>query len=216
MAGHNAVQCERSGLPESVSRETREALEVFHAELRKWSARINLVSPLDLNDLWGRHIVDCAQIFSLGGDRIRIWCDLGTGGGLPGLVVAILARDTYPDRQHILVEADRRKAAFLQVVSAQLKLRATIVAERAETAPPANADVVTARALAPLPRLLPLVCRHLSSDGCAILPKGARHVDELQQARQGWHFDLTTAPSQTSDSAVILMLRRIQPAARDL
>ena len=197
-----------------VSRETLAALEHYHAAIQRWSARINLVSPRDTGDLWNRHIRDCAQLYRLAGDSDGRWCDLGSGGGLPGLVVAILAKDHHPTRDHVLIESDQRKCAFLRVMATELGLRARIVASRAETADPARARWVSARALAPLDRLLPLVARHLDTDGVALLPKGANHAAELATVTPDWTFDLDIATSEVSPVSVILQIRNLKPSTR--
>lgn len=193
-----------------VSRETIERLHAFANLLRKWNSRINLVSPSTLPDLWGRHVVDSAQIFSLAPIKHGLWVDLGSGGGLPAIVCAILAQELCPDISFVLVESDRRKSAFLAVCSQEFALPVTVTASRAEAVEPLRADIVSARALAPLPQLLPLVTRHLHPTGVAILPKGKTHQAELEAARTGWQFELKSYQSLTDSLARILALKDIQ------
>ncbi|WP_373355338.1 16S rRNA (guanine(527)-N(7))-methyltransferase RsmG [Pseudoroseicyclus sp. CXY001] len=191
-----------------VSRETRERLEAFAADLLKWTARINLIAPGTAEDVWHRHILDSAQLYCLAPESFSHWSDLGAGGGLPGLVIAVLAAELNPTARITLVESDQRKATFLRQAARALSLTPTIHAARVESLPPLEADVVSARALKPLAELLPLVTRHLSPTGRAILPKGRRAEEELAAA-PGWHFDLTRSQSKTDPDATLLTLERI-------
>ena len=196
-----------------VSRETADLLRRYAERLLQWTQRINLIAPGTETELWDRHILDSAQLFPLA--QGRIWADLGAGGGLPGLVLAILATEHAPERQHILIESDKRKAAFLMQTAREFGLNCVIRTARAESAPPSQAQVVTARALAPLEALLPLVARHLAEGGVALLPKGRAWATEVAAARAGWDFALQDHPSHTSAEARILCLsdlkRRTDP-----
>lgn len=191
-----------------VSRETLQRLEEFAAELKRWSARINLVAPIPEDTFWDRHIVDSAQLYPLRSDGM-IWCDLGSGGGLPAMVVAILAREDAPDLAFHLVESDARKAAFLKITSRALVLNVVVHHARAEILAPINARTVTARALAPLDRLLGYVQRHLDPGGVALLPKGRTHEAEIADARRRWSFDLDLIDSVAEQGAKILSIRHI-------
>jgi 16S rRNA (guanine527-N7)-methyltransferase len=173
-----------------VSRETVEALEEFANLVLQWTARINLISPSTTPDIWGRHILDSAQLFQLAAPGAS-WVDLGTGGGFPGVVLAILAKEIDPNRRFQFVESDQRKSAFLRKACQHLGLPAICHASRAEAIGPLAAETITARALAPLVDLLSLVERHLAPGGRAILPKGAKAMDEIELARKRWSFDLT-------------------------
>jgi 16S rRNA (guanine527-N7)-methyltransferase len=197
------------GLP--VSESTLAALREYDAALGKWSAAINLVSPSTLHDSWERHILDSAQLFTLASPDTRYWADLGAGGGLPGLVIAILARGT--GLRVTLVESDRRKAAFLAQQIAAQGLDARVEIARAEALPPLRADVVSARALAPLPRLLPMVARHLAPGGTALLPKGRRWATEQAEARAEWSYDLDDLPSVIDPQARILRMTNVRRTA---
>ncbi len=181
-------------------------LRAYAAALRKWSGAINLVAPATLPEVWARHIADSAQLWPMAPAGVRHWADLGSGGGLPGLVIAILARGRGP--RVTLVESDRRKAAFLRAQIAELGLNATVAAARAEELSALDADVVSARALAPLDRLLPLVERHLAPGGTALLPKGRGWATELAAAAPGPMFHVEHLPSATDPDARILRLTR--------
>lgn len=192
-----------------VSRETLTKLETFAKLLGKWNARINLVAPSTIPDLWSRHILDSAQLFTHAPTDARHWVDLGSGGGLPGLVCAILAHEARPECRFTLIESDKRKSAFLMTAIRELGLSAQVLAMRVEQAAPQSADVVSARALAPLPTLLPLVVRHLAQNGTALLPKGKNHSAELAAARREWHFEHDAVESQTDPLARVLILKEI-------
>jgi 16S rRNA (guanine527-N7)-methyltransferase len=195
-----------------VKRETRpaqarEALEAYAELLARWNARINLVSPRDLPRLWDRHIDDAAQLVPLIPPATRRIADLGSGAGLPGLVLAILTGlDTH------LVERDKRKAAFLREAARVTGAPATVHAADAATLAPLGADLVTARALAPLPVLLPLAVRHLAPGGACLFPKGATVEAELTAARPAWTMTVERFPSRTDPDATILRLTEVARA----
>lgn len=192
-----------------VSRETIQRLQVLEALTRKWTARINLVSRNSSDDIWARHILDSAQLFNLAPGSARSWLDLGSGGGYPGLVIAIIASERNPDLRVTLVESDLRKAAFLNTAIRELCLTARVLSERAETLAPQAAEVISARALAPLPRLLELAERHLAIGGMAIFPKGATWQKELNDALETWRFSVQKHLSTTDPGSVILTIGEI-------
>ncbi|SDI78243.1 16S rRNA m(7)G-527 methyltransferase [Aliiruegeria lutimaris] len=134
------------------------------------------------------------------------WLDFGSGGGFPGLVCAILAQELAPDLRFTLVESDKRKSAFLLNTSRAIDLKVTILAKRIEDVPPQNADIISARAVANLAKLLEYAKPHLSDVGKCIFPKGERFEDELRDARKQWNFKLSQKPSITDDNAAILVL----------
>ncbi|HQY42557.1 MAG TPA: 16S rRNA (guanine(527)-N(7))-methyltransferase RsmG [Paracoccaceae bacterium] len=196
----------------TVSRETMDRLEVYEALLRKWNPAINLVSRSSLDQLWYRHFEDSAQIFSLCAAESGTWTDLGAGGGFPGLVVAILAVEAKPDLSVTLVESDQRKAAFLSTVAREVGVKARILPQRIEATPALGADVMSARALAPLTKLLAYADLHLRRDGQALFPKGATYREEIDQAFETWRFSHEATPSMTDPSSVILSIRDIERA----
>ena len=195
-----------------VSRETRRRFEVFSKTFQTWNGSINLVSRRDAAQLWTRHIRDSAQLFTLRRPTDWSWLDIGTGGGFPGLIIAILAADTDPDLQVTLVESDHRKAAFLRSAALACGVQPKILTHRAESIPPQAADVVSARALAPLPQLLEHADRHLAPTGRALFPKGARSDAELASALATWHFTVQKIPSQTDPEGVILAIEGVRRA----
>lgn len=192
----------------NVSRETAGRLDQFATLVLTWNRRINLVGPVSPDEFASRHIEDCVQVAELVGNRRVRVADLGSGSGLPGLVVAICC----PSARVTCIESDRRKAAFLREAIRQLDLPAEVLPDRIESIPPLAAEIVTARALAPLPTLLSYVARHLAEGGTAFLMKGRRWQEELEAARATWHFSCEAASSRTDPQAVILSiggLRRV-------
>lgn len=196
----------------SVSRETTERLEIYCSLLRQWNLRINLVAPSTLTDLQNRHIADALQLTDLAQATEGSWVDLGSGGGLPGIVMAIAKADTKV--AFTLVESDQRKAAFLRTVIRQAGLpRVTVLAQRIEAIPPLNAAYVSARALAPLPQLMAYLDLHLAPSGTAFLMKGRQWKTEIEEANRDWSFDYVAHPSRTHDGAAILEVSGVKHGA---
>ncbi|MFV0360940.1 16S rRNA (guanine(527)-N(7))-methyltransferase RsmG [Tropicimonas sp.] len=195
-----------------VSRETMERLNIHLALLKQWNPTINLVAPSTIAEGWARHIIDSAQIIDMTDVDDGGWLDIGSGGGFPGLVCAILAFDYKPALRFTLVESDKRKAAFLATVVRNTDIPVNIESKRIETLPPQAAQVISARALAPLDLLLKYAEPHLVSNGICIFPKGSRYSEEVDRARQGWRFKLDTKPSITDPKAAILLLGDIERA----
>lgn len=196
----------------NVSRETLDRLFSFCDLVEKWNPAINLISKSGIAEIWNRHIIDSAQLFQQMPDRAREWCDLGSGGGFPGIVLAILAKQLQPNAQVILVESDRRKSVFLAQASRLLDIDARVKTQRIEELEPQNADVLSARALAPLSDLCGYAYRHLKPDGVAIFPKGAAAQLEIEQAQKLWRFDYSLTQSYTDPTAHILSVRGIRRA----
>lgn len=193
-----------------VSRETLERLQNYEMLLEKWNNTINLVASSTMADLWSRHFLDSAQLLDLAAPDARHWVDLGSGGGFPGLVIAILAHERRPDLRLTLIEGDGRKAAFLGTAARTLGLAARILNGRIEDADPQGGDVVSARALAPLPKLLGFARRHLNPGGTAILPKGARADQELTEALATWRFSHQKHASRVDPYGAILVIKGIE------
>ena len=138
----------------NVSRETTELLNKFVVLLKKWNRSINLVSQSSISNIWERHILDSAQLGSFLRFDKQTWVDFGSGAGFPGIVIAVIAKTNFPRVRVILIESDQRKAVFLREVSRELNLNVLTLSERIEDCPRLNADIISARALAPLKKLL--------------------------------------------------------------
>ncbi len=190
----------------NVSRETYEKLQRYVDLLLAWTAKINLISKKSASDVWRRHIIDSIQVFQSIEHPSKTWLDLGSGGGLPGLVVAILATEASPEMKTVLVESDLRKAAFLRNAIRELDLHAIVMSERIENLDPLKANIVSARALADLETLLSFANLHLAYDGTAIFSKGEKWQKEVDKARESWRFDLDVIQSKTDPMAAILKI----------
>jgi 16S rRNA (guanine527-N7)-methyltransferase len=189
-----------------VSRETFERLVAFEQLFLKWNRSINLAAPSTLDDVWGRHILDSAQLARIAPQAKR-WADLGSGGGFPGLVLAFLLVER--DGASIdLVESNRKKASFLQAVIGQFGLPARVVARRIDDsyALVSAPEIVTARALAALPALLDLSAPWLTKGSRALFHKGRDYRAEVEESTHRWAFDLVEHPSMTDAHGVILEL----------
>ncbi|MBC7164172.1 MAG: 16S rRNA (guanine(527)-N(7))-methyltransferase RsmG [Roseovarius sp.] len=197
---------------EDVSRETAGRLDIYRALLEKWNPRINLVSRASLSEGRVRHFADSAQLYGLVPHPVAHWADLGSGGGFPGLVMAILARETGSPARVTLVESDARKGAFLDTVIRETGANATVITGRIETIPPLDADVVSARALADLTTLLGFAARHMRPGGHALFPKGATWHEEMAAAQSAWQFTVDVARSKTEAGSVILHVKGISSA----
>ena len=195
-----------------VSRETFDRLVAFERVFRKWAQRINLVAPSTLDDVWERHILDSVQVVRLGGAATR-WLDIGSGGGFPGLIIGTMIA-ARPGASIDLVESNRKKAGFLQAVVGELALPARVHAKRIEDvhAVIRAPEVLSARALAPLPLLLELSSPWLETGTTALFHKGRDYRQEIQDSAPSWRFDLVEHPSLTDAQGVILEIRNLRRA----
>jgi 16S rRNA (guanine527-N7)-methyltransferase len=189
-----------------VSRETIERLRLFEAELRRWTLRINLIAKADIEHIWARHILDSLQLLPMIPTTINQGIDLGAGAGFPGMVIA-LAR---PILNMTLVESDQRKAAFLQHIGTELGVGVRVIAARIEALSLPPVGLVTARALAPLDRLLELASPLLAPDGFCLFPKGRQGEIELTAAAARWQMNIGREASRTDPDAVIFRLDGIR------
>jgi 16S rRNA (guanine527-N7)-methyltransferase len=191
--------------------DTTARLRQFAELLLRWNGTLNLVAGGDRGMVWDRHIADSLQLVKLMPPGIERAIDLGSGGGFPGLVLAIATGVRFD-----LIESDRRKAAFLRTAVLEIGASATVHNCRIEDASVAPAPLVTARALAPLPRLLPLAARFLKVGGTCLFLKGAKVREELASAEVEWVMATDFVPSETSPDGVVLRvtgLRRKDGAA---
>ena len=194
----------------NVSRETLGLLSDYLDLLEKWQAKINLVGKATLRDIWMRHVVDSAQLWPLAPERAKIWTDLGSGAGFPGLVIAIVGRER-PGLEVHLIESDQRKAVFLREVIRLTGAPAKVHMGRIEELAPWPSDVVTARALAPLERLLPLAEPFAGKEGIALFLKGKSAENELTDARAWGTFEVEVIPSRSGAEGAIVKLSRLSP-----
>ncbi|MBA8899813.1 16S rRNA (guanine(527)-N(7))-methyltransferase RsmG [Phyllobacterium sp. P30BS-XVII] len=199
----------RQVLP-TVSRETVTGLIGFEDLFRKWSKAINLASPATLDELWERHIVDSAQLYPLF-PHAKKWLDLGSGGGFPGVILAILLKENAGARID-LVESNGKKAAFLRTALAQFATSGMVHPARIDAvwAKIPTPDVITARALAPLKELFALTEPWLANGATALFQKGRDYRREIEESRDGWSFDLVQHPSVVDVESVVLQISNVR------
>lgn len=188
-----------------VSRETIERLDRIVETLDEWRRRMNLIGPKEWPLVWSRHVADSLQLLEHvppAGDLI----DFGSGAGFPGLV---LAAALAPDLQVELVESVGKKCAFLRAAAEAADLPVTVRQARVEALAPRPVDVVTARALAPLPKLLDFAAPWLEKGGIALFPKGRTWQEELTQAKQSWTFTCEAIVSRTHSEGAVLKISEV-------
>lgn len=194
-----------------VSRETLARIRAYLAVLDDWRERINLIGPGEGRHLWRRHVLDSLQLLKeIFPTDLRV-ADLGSGAGFPGLVMACALAERE-GASVTLVEKSVRKSQFLEAAIAATGLPARVLNQRLEDPPPVERfDVVTARALAPLPRLLGYAHAWLKPSGKALLMKGRDGVKELTLARESWTFEMSSRPSLSSPEGRILTVSDLRP-----
>jgi 16S rRNA (guanine527-N7)-methyltransferase len=195
-------------MPNDISRETSERLERFAALLLRWNRTVNLIARNDEQRLWERHIADSLQLAALMQPVPNRAIDLGSGAGFPGLVLAIATGVPFD-----LIEADQRKAAYLREAARITGAVVQVHATRIEAAQIIPAPLMTARALAPLPKLLDLAAPLLAPGGVCLFQKGANVQTELTEAASQWHMQVEILPSQTAPEACILRISDLSRVA---
>ena len=192
-----------------VSRETEARLDRFVALLLATQSHTNLIGRATVDEIWSRHIADSLQLIDLAPEA-RVWLDIGSGAGFPGIVIACALAGKTGVAVH-LVESQGKKAAFLRRVVADLALPAIVHHQRIEDmAPDIAPDAITARAVAPLPKLLGYVAPFIKSGAKALLPKGQDVAAELTEAAKYWKIDAELAPSRTHPASRILIVRALR------
>jgi 16S rRNA (guanine527-N7)-methyltransferase len=194
-----------------VSRETTARLDRFVAVLLNWQNKANLIGPSTVSSLWRRHVGDSLQLLPLAPAHTRVWTDLGSGAGFPGLVIGCALAGVEGARVH-LIESNGKKAAFLREAARETAVPVTVHAARIEDLESAPAaDVITARALAPLDQLLRLAAPMLTRGAQGLFLKGQDIEGELTQATKHWNIDADIVPSRTSTTGRILRVRGLWP-----
>ncbi|KZD12837.1 16S rRNA (guanine(527)-N(7))-methyltransferase RsmG [Oceanibaculum pacificum] len=193
----------RAHLP--VSRETLDRLQIYVDLLRRWQRAVNLVGPSTIEEVWTRHILDSAQLLAYIPQQAKSLLDIGTGAGLPGLILAIMGVE-----QVHLMESDAKKVTFLREAARLTKTNVTLHHGRIETLEPFPVDVVTARALASVEGLLDYTRPYRQADSVCLFLKGGGVEQELRQAATRWKMTVNQFPSATADEGVILKLEAIR------
>ena len=190
-----------------VSRETLARLKAYADVLGDWNARHNLVAKSTLPDLWHRHFWDSAQLLPLIPEPARTLADLGSGAGFPGLVLAAMR----PNLAVTLHEATTKKCLFLKAAADRMGLKVEVANARLEDLPARPFDVVTARALSPLPQLLAYAQKFAGPNGVCLFLKGQNVGAELTEASKYWSMKASQVPSQTDPSGAIVIVRELGP-----
>jgi 16S rRNA (guanine527-N7)-methyltransferase len=188
-----------------VPRETQERLERFGQLVLAENERQNLIAASTTADFWNRHILDSLQLLDHAPRSRQLWLDIGSGAGLPGIVVAIAS-----DHHVVLVEPRRRRAEFLAYCCEQLGLADVVVEQKRVEQLRIAADVVSARAVASLDRLFGWAERIGSAEALMILPRGMNAVSELEAARAAWHGDFELVPSVTAPGSGIVLAKHVR------
>jgi 16S rRNA (guanine527-N7)-methyltransferase len=195
----------------NVSRETLLALEDYEAILKKWASQINLIGPSTVNYFWARHVLDCAQLLPLAGEGVRTAADFGTGAGLPGLICARLFQDLTPNAHMILIEASVKRCGFLREAARILGVNASIINEKIEVTPPKRVDLVTARAFAPLVKLLGYAHPWAELGARLVFFKGEDVQREIDEASTSWMFQSIVTPSVSDSRGCLIEITSLAP-----
>jgi 16S rRNA (guanine527-N7)-methyltransferase len=194
----------------SVTHETIHRLTVYQEMLISWNVNKNLVAVSTLPQIWTRHFLDSAQLMPFIPETTQTVADLGSGAGFPGLVLAILAKEKNSPLCVHAIESTGKKADFLEAVVQELGLNAIVRRERIENIKDLRADVITARALKPLPELLKYANRLIHKDSLCLFLKGRNATEELTQAKKYWTFSTEIHPSQSDDSGNVLVMKDLR------
>ena len=187
-----------------VSRETIDNLNVYVDILKKWNTTINLVSKVSIKDVWNRHILDSAQLFKFVTHDMTKWLDIGSGAGFPGLVIAVLAKRSFPNLEVTLIESDKRKCVFLNEVVRELDLNVKTVSKRIEDCPPQDADVISARALTQLENLLFYFILHGRFDCKGLLIKKKSIKNEIESVKNIDMFRIKLSASEVDKTGYLI------------
>ena len=189
------------------SKETKEKLNIYSFILKDWQKKINLVSDSTLENMWERHFLDSAQLYSLlpKQEKGSVVYDVGTGAGFPGMILAIMGR-----KDIVLCESSKKKCTFLEEVKKQTHTKVSIDNIRAELLPSNTANSVIARAVKPLEGLLKIAKPLINRKGLCIFPKGVNWKKELGIAEKFFHIDYDLVQSITSKESFIFVIKNIE------
>lgn len=193
----------------NVSRETFNQLQVYVDLVIQSQEVFNLIGPSTVDTIWERHVLDSAQLIRYLPNEPSSIVDIGSGAGFPGVVIALLTQHKVT-----CIESVQKKANFLMMVKDELGLSFEVVSDRIENLNPQNADIVTARAVAPLSQLILLARPHLKPDGYFLFPKGEKYNEELEKTRERWLFDCEEYASITNEKSKILRISKITSKRR--
>lgn len=184
--------------------------KTWEALLRKWNRRINLVASGTVDDFWSRHALDSAQILPHIPENAKTIVDFGSGAGFPAIALAIHGKHAKLGWQIHAIESAGKKASFLKSVSRETSTAMSVLSKRIENIDPINADIITARAFAPLIRIFPLAVFHMKQSGRLVLLKGESLSEEMYDVQENWSFDYETYPSSTSPTGQIIIITNLR------
>lgn len=195
----------------SVSRETFDILSHFVRILTEWQGKMNLVSPKSLEDIWTRHIADSLGLYQyLNGDTNLVY-DIGSGAGFPAIVLAVKSMSEHRNTQFKLIESITKKTVYLNDLKERLKLKnVEVINARAENLKMPPADIITARAVAPLDKLLGFALPFTAKETVLLLPKGKTYQQEIIEAKKHWKFDLEILQNMVEPEGVILKISNLR------
>ncbi len=193
----------------NVSRETFNRLEHYVNRVIESQENLNLIGSSTISTIWERHVLDSAQLISYLPDQPSRIVDFGSGAGFPGIVIALLTQHSV-----ICIESVQKKANFLESICAELSLSCIVLNQRIEDLDPLKADVITARAVAPLTQLIELTKGHLLPEGFFLFPKGEKYAEELKKTRERWLFDCEEYASITNEKSRILRISKVTSKRR--
>ncbi len=194
----------------NVSRETLISLVVYESLLKKWNNKTNLVSKKSISDVWGRHFLDSAQLVNHCDPENRLWVDIGSGAGFPGVVSALILRDRGIKAEIVLVEKNKTKAFFLQELKRKLDLSFDVINENVKEIGPLNADIISARAFSPLENLLPMSNYHGKKNSVSLFLKGKNLKEELDKTFKIWFFQYDIIKSISSIDGKIIKINKLE------
>ena len=193
----------------NVSRETFDKLKAYEASLKEWQNKFNLVSNSSLENAWERHFKDSVQLFDFIPKKAKIMFDFGSGGGFPGMVLAIMAAEKMPDLKISLIESIKKKTVYLNTVRKLCGVNVDIINDRIENLPSVKADVITSRAMCNLNDLLKYSYKFTNRKTTMIFPKGKSYREELSVALQNWCFDYKAEKNTVGGDGVILIINNL-------
>lgn len=195
---------------ENVSRETFLKIVMFESLINSYSSTLNLISRGDLKILWKRHVIDSAQLFKFIPNHSRNWLDIGSGCGFPSVIISILAQEKYPNLKVFLVESNRKKSTFLEIIKSKLNLNFIVMNSRVEDIECNKYDVISARAFANFDHLLSISERFCHENSVCVFPKGVFFKEELKNAMKKWKLEINYHDSISKKFSWIIVVKKFQ------
>ncbi len=196
----------------NVSRETIEKFEIYETQLKKWAPKINLISLSTIDDIWARHFNNSAQILKKFDKLPKSIIDFGTGAGFPGLVLAIFIANEIEEYKVTLVDENHKRISFLRETARAMGLRIEILHSKVEALVPQKYEILTARAFAPLDKLLDLSHTYAQEGARLLFPKGKDVKNEIEIAQRKWNFNFEIEVFDKNSGSCILEILELERA----